>query len=134
MFTPLFGIQSLFRRMMLLDIAMLDIALSAMMMALDEVLTEDEDPETPDVDTTASSSMKAAFAAKLAATKEAARNSHSKQQKNQYPKTAKKSGTDQQKQGTTFKAMFLDSMQMMKALNRILVDEQRKKGIPGYFW
>ena len=99
-----------------------------------KTVSEDKDPETADVDATASPGVKAAFAAKLAATKEAARNSHSKQQKKQNPKTATKSGNDQQKQGTTFKAMFLDSMQMMKALNRILLDEQRKKGIPGYSW
>ena len=112
--------------------AMLDIAF---MMAFTEVLTmEAEDPDAAeDVDATVSSGVKAAFAAKLATTKEAARNSHTKQQQKQHKKTATESRTDHQKRTTT-KAMFSDSMQKMKALNRILLDEQRKRGIPGYSW
>ena len=87
-----------------------------------------------DGDVKALSSLKAAFASKLAATRKAARSSH---QKKPPQKTATQLGSDynsdKQKQWTATKVMFSDSMQKMKDLNNILLDGQRKKEKPEFF-
>lgn len=129
-FNPLSELPLLFHHILLMEYIMVSHAVLKLYIALEDedlIATEDGDVKAP-------SSLKGAFASKLAATRRAARSSH---QKKPPQKTATELGSDynsdKQKQWTATKVMFSDSMQKMKDLNNILLDGQRKKEKPEFF-